>query len=82
MQAIGAMKKSRKEKWAEEKKSIQTLLKNGGKEIENNKKTSFEKSENMFSIEQEGEQPSVPEKTLKKKEENLNPSKRAIQLIY
>jgi hypothetical protein len=51
-----AMKKSRKEKWKEEKNIIQTLLKNGGVENETNKKTSFEKSENMFSIENDGEE--------------------------
>lgn len=51
-----AMKKSRKEKWQEEKKNIQTLLKNGGQENDLSPKTSFEKSEKMFSIEHEGEE--------------------------
>lgn len=59
-----AMKKNRKEKWNEEKKTIQELIKSGGKKNEETRQTSFEKSEKMFTIENDGQEIG-PKKTTK-----------------
>lgn len=80
-----AMKKSRKEKWNEEKKTIQNLIKTGGREMENQKANSFDKSEKMFTLEND-EKEIIPEKNKKEKKENLlkkstieTPAKKIIQ---